>query len=198
MLLSPMVQEAQIFVGSFFQSFQLKNLPYHNLEHTQMVVETVGELAQSMILKAEEVEIVMIAAWFHDTGYSVKYLGHEEASQQIVLNFLTQQQAAPEFIDSVLKCIQATKVPQNPRNHLEQIICDADLAHLASMDFLHLQDKLRQEWNIYLGKVYTNQEWLNETLKFLRNHQYQTTYAKEHWEASKTQNIQLLQTLLTQ
>ncbi|MDB5263783.1 MAG: metal dependent phosphohydrolase, partial [Adhaeribacter sp.] len=177
--------------------FQLKNFPYHNLEHTQMVVKTAAELAQIMILTPEEMEIVMIAAWFHDTGYSIKYLGHEDASQQIARNFLTQQQVTPEFIDAVLKCIQATEMPQNPANILEKIICDADLAHLASPDFLKTQDCLRREFEIYFKKVFTDKEWLTNSLSFLNNHRYHTSYTQERWEPEKLKNIQLLKNLLS-
>lgn len=41
-------------------------------------------------------------------------------------------------IEQVCDIIMATQMPQNPHNHLGQIICDADLDYLGRNDFLSL------------------------------------------------------------
>jgi predicted metal-dependent HD superfamily phosphohydrolase len=195
MLFTPLIQETQSLVIHIFQSFRIQNFPYHNLDHTQRVVKVAAELAQTMDLSPGEAETVLVAAWFHDTGYGVKYQGHEGASQQIAHQFLKRHQVPPEKISAILACIQATVMPQKPRNLMEQIICDADLAHLASGDFLNLQNELRREWHIYLGKVYSDEEWKVESLTFLNSHQYHTIYTRDNWNGEKIKNIQLLQSL---
>ena len=192
-MISSLIQETQLFVDPNFKSCRLRDFPYHNLHHTWQVVGASTELAQKMKLGIEEMEILILAAWLHDTGYSVRYQGHEAASQRIALNFLSQRQFPQENISVVLRCIQATEMPQKPRSQIEQIICDADLAHLASPHFLTLQNKLRLEWDIYLKKVYPDEEWLVESLAFLNDHHYHSPYARDNWEEGKKQNSRLLQ-----
>lgn len=196
MLNSSLVEESQSFVVNLFQSFRMRNFAYHNLDHTRRVVAKAAELARVMDLPPDKEEIVLLAAWFHDTGYSVKYQGHEDASKHIASNFLTRHLVAQEKIKAVLLGIQATAIPQKPGNLMEQIICDADLAHLASAEFLHLLNALRREWNTYLGRVYSDPEWIRENLTFLNNHQYHTSFARQNWIKGKLKNIQLLQAQL--
>jgi HD-GYP domain-containing protein (c-di-GMP phosphodiesterase class II) len=45
-------------------------LPFHNLQHTLEVVERVKLIAQNCSLSSEETELILIAARFHDTGFS--------------------------------------------------------------------------------------------------------------------------------
>ena len=40
----------------------------------------------------------------------------------------------------------ATKVPQSPKNHLEEILCDCDLDYLGRDDFEKISNNLFSEW----------------------------------------------------
>src|SRR5262245_2859225 len=105
-----------------------KNVSYHNLEHTQRVVAACEEMADYYQLQPEDREALVIAAWFHDTGFSSgKSQGHEEVSKQIATDFLGQHGASPSLTTKVINCIDATRMPQSPGSLIEQIICDADL-----------------------------------------------------------------------
>ncbi|MGV3641360.1 MAG: HD domain-containing protein [Adhaeribacter sp.] len=169
------------------------DFPFHNLAHTRQVVQAAAQLARRLQLPDPEKEIVLIAAWFHDTGYSHKYQGHEAASQGLALDFLSLQQYPREKVTAVLGCIGATQMPQRPASLAEQILCDADLAHLSSPVFIARQNELRREWALYLDRVYTDAQWLAESLAFFKSHRYHTPYAQEHWETPKAGNIRLLQ-----
>ncbi|WP_432327772.1 hypothetical protein ACRQ5D_31675 [Mucilaginibacter sp. P25] len=61
---------------------------YHNLDHTQLMVAAVNDLCTEMHLNEWEQEILMVSAWFHDSGYCYTYQGHEAISMTIAGDFL--------------------------------------------------------------------------------------------------------------
>jgi len=64
------------------------NFVYHNLAHTQLVVEKVKELSDLSKLSDSEKEQLIIAAWFHDTGFTESIDKHEQKSAVIAEAFL--------------------------------------------------------------------------------------------------------------
>lgn len=65
---------------------------YHNLVHTQRVLETCRELVGHLKLGDEESENLLIAAWFHDTGFIKGAKNHEEESVKIASDFLIEKE----------------------------------------------------------------------------------------------------------
>ncbi|PSR56428.1 hypothetical protein AHMF7605_24475 [Adhaeribacter arboris] len=187
---SAIIEEAASFVTKLFASPLFANLFFHNYEHTQTVVLAARELIREMSLSDSETEIVLLACWFHDTGYCTQYTGHEEVSKGIAQAFLLNQGWGEEKAKRVLACIAATRYPQTPKNLLEEIICDSDLYHLSSTDYETAQSELRQESLIYLLKSYSDQDWNQQNLDFLIKHRYFTDYARKYWEPGKVKNIQ--------
>ena len=51
---------------------------YHNFQHTCAVVEAAEELAAHYEVSDDERLAILIAAWFHDTGYAEGWRDHEE------------------------------------------------------------------------------------------------------------------------
>ena len=81
-------------------------------------------------------------------------------------------------------------MPQNPKNLLEKVICDADLYHLSLAEYCHLQALLLEEWKRVLSKKCTHEEWTQENLTFLKEHQYWTTYGQTILQKRKELNIE--------
>jgi hypothetical protein len=81
---------------------------------------------------------------------------------------LTAEGYPADRIAKVVSCIDATSMPQHPRNLLEQILCDADLCHLASSSYPDYQEMLRVEWHLELGLSITDEEWNVSNDKFLK------------------------------
>src|SRR5689334_6930829 len=106
---------------------------FHNLEHTEMVVETCSLMADFYSLTEDEKIILLLAAWFHDTGYSGGTAeGHETESIRHATRFLHLQEVDEAKIQRVSSCIEATRMPQSPITQIEKILCDADLSNLGS------------------------------------------------------------------
>lgn len=184
------VKRAAAYVTSLMEENLPKAMYFHNLGHTQRVVNAVIEIAGHCKLKRQELTILTVAAWFHDTGYLYHYKGHEDTSMIIAGTFLMQHHYNNDFIQQVWDCIEATKVPQSPKNLIEQIICDADMRHFASPDYLECAKNLKMEWEVRLDKKHTDIEWLNTNLGILQHHQYFTEYGKTVLQANKEKNIE--------
>lgn len=154
------------------------DLVFHNFHHTSNVVRGVKDIGRHLHLGKEEREILLIAAWFHDSGHIIKYIGHEEASQQIAAEWLEKESYPKEKLERVLGCIAATHLPQKPNTILQEVICDADLYHLSLGEYCHIQFQLREEFKRIFKKEYSNVQWMEDNLKFLDNHQYFTEFGK--------------------
>src|SRR5688572_29297243 len=128
-----LLQEGQRFVTHFFATRISPAFLFHNIDHTQEVVKAATLLADYYQLSEEDRFVVILAAWFHDTGYSTgNARWHESKSKEIATDFLQQHQVDAAIIDKVGNAILATQWPQVPTNLTEQILCDADLFHLGT------------------------------------------------------------------
>jgi predicted metal-dependent HD superfamily phosphohydrolase len=166
---------------------------YHNLAHTQLVVEKVKELSDLSNLSDSEKELLVLAAWFHDTGYTEGVEKHEEKSVSIAESFLKNQNASEETIKAVKDLILATVMGYEPKNISEKIIRDADFAHIGSKDFGDATELLRKEWELTCDKTLTDAEWLQENIHFLtNNHRFYSEAASTNWAATKTKNLSRL------
>ena len=177
--------------GYVFNLFK-ENLPlktvYHSESHTFDVVNAAIEIGLSQNLSEEDLENVLLAAWFHDTGYIEGSKDHEDRSMVILDKYLTERNYSKERIAKVKVLIKATKMPQKPQDKLEEIICDADLSHLGRGSFMKESKLLRLEREQLDGEFVSDLDWLVGTEKFLSQHQYFTDYAFENWNAQKTLN----------
>jgi predicted metal-dependent HD superfamily phosphohydrolase len=91
-------------------------------------------------------------------------------------------------IERICGMIMATKIPQSPKNLLEQIICDADLDYLGRDDFFAIGNTLFEELKA-LGILEHKLQWDNMQVKFLENHAYHTQTTKDLREAKKQEHI---------
>jgi hypothetical protein len=72
---------------------------------------------------------------------------HEAISCQIAEEILVQFDYSPEQIQKIKGMIMATRIPQTPTNHLEEILADADLDYLGRDDFEEISERLFKELN---------------------------------------------------
>jgi len=78
-------QDSEIFIRDLFEKEIQKNLRYHDILHTEYVASQAEKIGISSGLSEEELQVVIIAAWFHDSGFVSRSDGHEEE------NFLAQK-----------------------------------------------------------------------------------------------------------
>src|SRR6266511_2006000 len=81
--------DAESYVKGLFKQHNHTNLVFHNLEHTQNVVEHVHEIALHYEIPDKNLLELSLAAWFHDTGHLITDpAGHEEKSVALMDEFM--------------------------------------------------------------------------------------------------------------
>ena len=191
-----LTQESEMFIRDLFKKKIPGTLTYHNTEHTEYVANQARLIGKHSGLSKEEINLVVVAAWFHDSGFVVRSKGHEEESRKIAREFLTSKEVSEEVIQQVLICIEATKMPQDPGdNLLAQVVCDADMSYLSEKFYLKRTALLRKEWNNESETKLSRKSYYQETVDLFNNHRYYTEYGNKEFSPGKEKNFQLLHTL---
>ena len=192
-----LIEKSKEYVAGFIGDHFTEKICYHNIDHTLGVVEACEIIGKKCNISDEDLEIVIIAAWFHDTGYYLGCKNHEQESAKIATRYLQKENRPPEYINSVQNCILATEIPQNPNGILEQIICDADLFHLSSEHFFKKSELLLREINLQ-NQVFTHLDWLIATREFMETHRYHTTYCQTLLLPKLKKNLARLKSKISQ
>lgn len=187
------VAKSQAYVSGLLNGSLPAWAVYHNIDHTEEIVRAARTIAQGCKLSKSETEIVELAAWFHDVGYTTTAAEHEEKGAQLAAEFLRANGYPQERLEKVVGCILATKVPQQPKNELEAVVCDADLIHLGKKRFFARSNLLRMEIERRTGKPFTDIEWLQKNIEFASQAPFHTAYAKEEFTARRIKNLATLQ-----
>lgn len=183
------VNQVRDHVSKIFRVNTPSENVYHNLGHTIEVVNAVKEIATAEGIDDEESELLLVAAWFHDLGYIKTCEGHEDLSIEYANNFLNDNNYPEEKIQKIASLIGATKIPQNPKNNLEEILCDADLHHLGTKNTEQKGDLYRLEMEKRCEMVCTDEEWLETSANFFNQHRFFTSYAIEMFGVQKNINL---------
>lgn len=159
-----------------------KELPaiysYHCVRHTIDVIVSVEIIGRGEGITDEELLLLKIAALFHDSGFIVDYRDHEQLGIQLANDILPKFGYSQQQVRTVGDLIHATRLPANPKNRLEEILCDADLDYLGRSDYGTVSRDLYHELQ-GIGILKKNEfEWIKLQIKFLQSHQYFTNTAK--------------------
>ena len=185
-----LTDKVEKFVINFLNENLDTSFVYHNLTHTQRVVEKANELADLSGIDDAQKNLLVIASWFHDTGFTKGIKNHEEESALIASNFLKQQKIPEADINTICNLILATKIEHEPKNQLEKIIKDADCSHIGSKSYIEVSELLRKEWELNCNKTLSESEWLDENINFLTTkHRFYTDEASSNWDKRKGKNI---------
>ena len=189
-----LIEQSENLVSNLLKD-KLSNLySYHNFSHTFNVVGAVNKLCIKENVEGVEKEMLLTAAWFHDTGYINGTEDHENESVKIAAAFLKEKGQSEEFIAGVSKLILATSKLYIPQTLSEKIIKDADFVHITSLEYTSTCELLRFELKNTMNLSFDNLEWAKENLNFLVNtHRFYTDYALKKWQPLKEKNIVMVQ-----
>lgn len=179
-----------------FASELISTLPegflYHNLQHSTEVVEAVKEIGYNSGLSEIDVDLIQIAAWFHDTGFIKDYETHERFSIAMAEDFLSEKKLPEGEIYQVLNLIRVTKPNSGPSNKLEEVIKDADVLNIGTNDFFVKNILLKKEREILTHVYVSEKAWFKSTYNFIVNTDFYTNYAKQKYGQVRRNNIELL------
>ena len=177
-------QEMMVMVGQLISNGIAATYPYHNFNHTLYVYEKAIEIATHEKCSASELRLLKAAALWHDAGYINVYNGHEEESCILAGKHLPYFGFTEAEISLICGMIMATKIPQAAHTLLEQIIADADLEYLGTDEAPVQAQQLFEELRM-LNPYLTEESWNRTQIFFLENHQFFTSFCKQHREPIK-------------
>jgi predicted metal-dependent HD superfamily phosphohydrolase len=192
-----LLSKVTAYVEALFRAKKPDWVKFHTVRHARAVAKASREIGGACQLTEDDLEVVTLAAWFHDTGYLEGIEGHEERSVRIATAFLRDHGYPEEKIARIAGCIRATRLPQKPKNLLEQVLCDADIAHLASKDFFKVTELIRSEIEHRMRLKLTEEEWLTMNADFVAGHRYHTGCARSKYAEQHAANVKALRQRLT-
>jgi uncharacterized protein len=167
------------------------HLTYHGVAHSIDVQEAAQRIAREENISKHEQKLLLTAALFHDAGFIKMREGHESESCKMARFYLPSFNYQLAEIQLICGMIMATRIPQSPQNHLEEILCDADLDYLGRDDFFALSNKLFLE--LYAeGIIKDKDEWNRVQEDFMERHHYHTATSIKLRQAKKEQHVKLI------
>lgn len=194
-VVNSLLMKVEAYVTNFITEKVDKKFAYHNLQHTLDVVNATQQLGKAHSLHSKELELLSIAAWFHDIGYDQGPIGHEKRSAEYARTFLEEHDFAEANIKIIQNCIMATKMPQSPNTLFEKILCDADMSHLGKKIYWERCGRIRQELTLTKNTTMSEPEWIEFELNFIVNQKYHTAQANHLFEKRKKKHIRQLRKL---
>jgi uncharacterized protein len=171
-------------------------LTYHSIYHTRDdVVPAAERLAVLEGITGDDLLMLRTGGFFHDIGFVQQRSEHEAVSVGITAEVLPWFGFTPEQVEQICSMILATRLPQEPRNPLEEILTDADLDNLGREDFFEVSRRLRQEMANY-NIIIPDKDWYKRQLEFITGHKYFTKAGNTLRNAQKEKNIEDLKELI--
>lgn len=169
-----------------------QDFSYHNVEHTQSMLEVAPEYAAYEGLQDHELELLMLAILFHDLGFISDWTAHVKKSAEMAGEAMTREGYSKEDVESVTDLIFATEMPQEPKNRLEKIICDVDLDYLGGDHYEERSELLFKEW-LALGLIKDHNEWEEKEYQFLKHHRFHSAFGKKYRQPRLDQLIRQIE-----
>ncbi len=165
---------------------------YHCFDHTIDVCNAAKNIGASEGIRQYDMKLLLTATLFHDSGFTEGGSNdHEEKSCLIANQCLPGFNYAIDDLKKIKGMIMATKLPQSPKNWLEEIICDADLDYLGRDDFFAISDRLYEEF-LSEGKVQNYDDWNRKQIAFFEGHSFFTNSSIAQRSAKKKQNLAMI------
>ena len=199
------IQEVELYVTKVINEESSEKVVFHDIEHVHRVISGVKRIGSAEGLVYEEMEIVLIAAWFSRIGFkNYKNLEKSKTSVDYMLKcYLSAKAKAESFLKQidypnskmkqVLELLGNLKPNVKPDTKLGSVLADATTIEWASkkakkriqlqyQEFL-LQDVIKTGRSGYFDSV----------LSALRKHVYFTDYGREVLRPKKMELIKKLE-----
>ena len=178
------------FIDLLEQNEFVSKLKYHGPHHTVDVMNAAERIGLAEGIGKEELMLVKLAALFHDSGFLNKYQDNEFEGAKLAKRELPRYGFTDAQVEIVVNMILATKIPQDPQNHLEEILCDADLDYLGreKEEFDRISSSLAQEL-VDMKILKSIEDWDPIQIKFLESHHYYTKTCIKNRRPNKIERL---------
>jgi len=141
-------------IGKLMWYWQQKHRFYHSEEHLSFLINNIENIAQKNEINAEEKDILLMTAFFHDVIYDPTSFDNEEKSEKLFRS-LTVEKDDTKLISNL---ILETK-NHKPTNRLSEIFIELDLSVLtksSSIELINYEKKIMKEFQYADYKIYKN------------------------------------------
>ncbi|MFE3073460.1 hypothetical protein [Streptomyces sp. NPDC059247] len=164
---------------------------YHTVDHLRAVLDRVDELADQGG-EGGELELVRLAAWFHDVVYRPDRSENEERSAALAERALAEAGLTPREVAEVARLVRLTTTHDPAGGDLNgETLCDADLAVLAGDPdaYGEYAAAIREEYAFVPPDAYREGRAavLRQLLSLPRL--FRTPYGAAVWEARARENV---------
>lgn len=168
------------------------HLQYHVLQHTHEVIFFTILLSLVQGLSEKEIELLAIAAAYHDIGYVVRDANNEvigalmarESMKRFGYHFDEARDVASWIMDTQLKLI-GRQLQQSASTTFSSVLTDADIANFGLPNFFEKRNLIFKE-----NGAKDWREFLIQTLNLLTNgHEWKTQASILLFQEQKEQNI---------
>ena len=193
---TPRLKKVDEYIRALFKDELPSGIKFHDANHTlhpaRGVVAVANRIAVSEKISEHDRELLIAAAYFHDTGYIREYSKNEPIAARMAGRILRLIGYKPKEIEKIQKMILATDLAVEPKTHIEKILCDADLDNLGREDFFKLDAKLREGRRVRGLDVNDDIKWFKGTLQVMKNHKYYTSSQIKLRKEEKQKNMKKL------
>lgn len=174
------------------------DLHYHTLSHTYDVFNEVVVFALFDDLTQREIELLAIAAAYHDAGFLKQREDNERIGARMADEAMRRHGGFSEeecslvytmIIDTTL-IRDSSGVAQRAQTPLSKYLLDADLSNFGRADFFERMEAHRQE------VAQEAEEEYRVTLEIMESHQWYTSAAKSLRQGKKQENLKKLREML--
>ncbi|WP_309053366.1 hypothetical protein [Streptomyces sp.] len=165
---------------------------YHTVDHLRAVLDRIDELADQGG-EGGELELVRLAAWFHDAVYRPDRSENEERSAALAEKALTEAGLTDREVTEVARLVRLTVTHDPAPGDLNgETLCDADLAVLAGDPDTYggYVAAVREEYGFVPGDAFRTGRAavLRQLLALPRL--FRTPYGAAAWEERARENLE--------
>ncbi|MFF5633626.1 hypothetical protein [Streptomyces sp. NPDC012825] len=165
---------------------------YHTVDHLRAVLDRIDELADQGG-EGGELELVRLAAWFHDAVYRPDRSENEERSAVLAERALTEAGLTPHEVAEVARLVRLTVTHDPAEGDLNgETLCDADLAVLAGGPdaYAEYAAAVREEYAFVPDTAF--REGRAAVLRHLLDlpRLFRTPYGAAVWEQKARENVE--------
>ncbi|MFJ3815204.1 hypothetical protein [Streptomyces sp. NPDC090056] len=165
---------------------------YHTVDHLRAVLDRVDELTDQGG-EGGELELVRLAAWFHDAVYRPDRSENEERSALLAEKALAEAGLTPHEVAEVARLVRLTVAHDPAVGDLNgETLCDADLAVLASDPdaYAEYAAAVREEYGFVPDDAF--REGRAAVLRHLLDlpRLFRTPYGAAVWEEKARENVE--------
>ena len=139
------IDELRKTVQTMYTQPIANGLHYHAWDHTAHVEDAAVKIGELEEIAGDDLDILRTSSILHDVGNIIARSDHEETGADFATVILPFYGAKKDEIDTVCELIMATKFLHEPTTLLQEIMIDADMSVMGTLNWIEVIDGYRYQ-----------------------------------------------------